>query len=50
MGEEAVDRWAEEEEVNALLRPPAADRTHPALPGNGGVTAASNVPLLTQPC
>lgn len=31
MGEEAVDRWAEEEEVNALLRPPAADRIQPYL-------------------
>lgn len=30
MGEEAVDRWAEEE-VNALLRPHAADSIQPYL-------------------
>lgn len=48
MGEEAADRWAEEE-VNALLRPHAAAPYHPALPGNGeNSQQRANTTMLIQ--
>lgn len=48
MGEEAADRWAEEEkEVKAPLRPHTADNIqHPALPRNSHVKTASTVLML----